>query len=223
MKLYGIPPTRAVRPIWLLNELGLDCEIIALNPIDPSDREKLRAVNPSVKVPVLVDEGLTLIESVAIMHFLAERYGKGRFIPSDVEARAQMHQWDLFLVTEIEQPLWRAALHTVIYPEAERNKSEIELAKRDCRKELAQIEAHLNNREFFAGKELSIADFNAAYTLDWADEEGLLQGLPNAQRFVTRMYDRPNAPVRIAEGFAYLRADEIAPRYRRDVMQERRA
>ncbi len=28
MKLYGVPPTRAIRALWLINELGLDCEMV---------------------------------------------------------------------------------------------------------------------------------------------------------------------------------------------------
>ncbi len=35
MKLYGTPPTRAIRVQWLLNELGVDCKVIGLNPLAP--------------------------------------------------------------------------------------------------------------------------------------------------------------------------------------------
>ena len=34
MKLYGVPPTRAIRPIWVLNELELECEIVSIFPFD---------------------------------------------------------------------------------------------------------------------------------------------------------------------------------------------
>ena len=33
MKLYGTAPTRAIRVQWLLNELGIDCEVVAVNPL----------------------------------------------------------------------------------------------------------------------------------------------------------------------------------------------
>lgn len=222
LTLYGVPPTRAIRPIWLLNALALDCEIVNIFPFDEASTREVSAVNPVGLIPYLVDGDITLSESVAIMIHLAEAHGDGRFIPSDAAGRAAMNQWNFFLVTEIEQPLWRAGLHLVIYPEEERNESEIALAYRDCRRFLEPLEAHLEGREFLVRDEPTVADFNAAYTLDWAGSEDLLDASPNCRAFVERMYARPDAPVRIAEGFAYLNAGETAPRYRRDVSKERR-
>lgn len=217
LTLYGVPPTRAVRPIWLLNELGLDCEIVSIFPFDKDSTRAVKAINPVGLVPYLVDGDITVSESVAIMLHLAEVHGGGRFVPSDAAGRAAMNQWNFFLVTEIEQPLWRASLHQVIYLEKERNQSEIALAYRDCRRFLEPLEAHLEGREFLVGDEPTAADFNAAYTLDWADSTDQLDASPNCRAFVERMYARPAAPVRIAEGFAYLNAGETAPRYRRDM------
>ncbi len=53
MKLYGTPPTRAIRVQWLLNELGVECEVIGLNPLAPDTA--FLALNPAGKLPVLVD------------------------------------------------------------------------------------------------------------------------------------------------------------------------
>src|SRR3546814_6714422 len=83
---------------------------------------------------------------------------------------AQMYRWIFFLVTEIEQPLWRIARHTFIYPEAKRLPQDVALARRDCLAMVAVLERHMAEREFMAGDRLSVADFNAAYTLDWANE-----------------------------------------------------
>ena len=216
MKLYGIPPTRATRPIWLLNELGLDCEIV---PVDLPEGEHFGdaflAINRFGKVPALVDGDVRIAESAAISLYLAERYGNGRFIPSDARERAEMMQWIFFLVTEIEQPLWREALHTAIYPEQERRPEEIALARRDCRRMLVPLEAHMTRRTWFVGSEPTVADFIAASTLDWAREAGLLDASPAAAAFVERMYARDTAPPTIEEGFATLYAGGIPDRYRR--------
>jgi glutathione S-transferase len=217
LTLYGVPPTRAIRPIWLLNELGLDCEIVSIFPFDEDSTRAIKAINPVGLVPYLVDGDIIVSESVAIMLHLAEAHGSGRFVPSNAAGRAAMNQWNFFLVTQIEQPLWRAGLHQEIYPERERNQSEIALAYRDCRRFLEPLEAHLDGREFLVGDEPTIADFNAAFTLDWAGSDDQLDASPNCRAFVERMYARPAAPVRIAEGFAYLNAGETAPRFRRDI------
>ncbi|WP_296164983.1 glutathione S-transferase family protein [uncultured Brevundimonas sp.] len=224
MKLYGTPPTRATRPIWLLNELEIDCEIVPLDiPAGEHQGAAFLDINPFGKAPALVDGDLAMAESVAIMMYLAEAHGGGRFLPTDASERALMHQWNLFLVTEIEQPLWRMGLHTVIYPEAERIAADVPLARRDCLRMLAPLETHLEGRDHMVGSGLTVADFNAAYTLDWADEDGgLLETFPNCRRFVERMYARPKAPPRIAEAFFRLHTGEVPPCFRADIAPEQR-
>jgi len=205
MKLYGAPPTRALRVIWLLNELGLEYE---MRPVDilrgeTKDRD-FRTLNPAAKVPVLVDGSLVLTESAAIQLYLADKNPQSGFIPESVEDRAQMYRWIFFLVTEIEQPLWRIARHTVLYPEEKRLPQDIDLARQECVQMVAVLEQHMDKREFIVGDRLSVADFNAAYTLDWANEEKMLEGAPRLKNYLKSMYARPTAPLTIAEAMAGL-------------------
>lgn len=203
IKLYGTPPTRVLRVIWLLNELGLEYEI---HPVDllkgEARREDFLALNPAAKVPVLVDGDLVLTESAAIQLYLAEKHLEAGFIPESLQERAQMHRWIFFLMTEIEQPLWRIARHTFLYPEHERLPQDVEQAKRECREMVDVLEKHMQGREFIVGDRLGVADFNAAYTLDWVDEEKLLDNAPRLRDYLQTMYARPAAPMRIAEAFA---------------------
>lgn len=203
IKLYGTPPTRALRVIWLLNELGVEYEML---PIDVANGEcqedRFLALNPAAKVPVLVDGEHVLTESAAIQLYLADKYPEAGFIPDTVEDRGQMHRWIFFLMTEIEQPLWRIARHTFVYPESKRIPQDVELAKQECSEMLVVLEKHMADREFMVGDRVSVADFNAAYTLDWANEEELLEGMPNLKNYLKSMYARPAAPMTIAEGFA---------------------
>ncbi|MCE9664610.1 hypothetical protein LY622_14310 [Halomonas sp. M5N1S17] len=43
---------------------------------------------------------------------------------------------------------------------------------------------------------------NAAYTLDWANEENMLDGAPRLREHLASMYSRSTAPPTIAEAFA---------------------
>ncbi|WP_082446181.1 glutathione S-transferase family protein [Marinobacter lipolyticus] len=203
LKLYGTPPTRALRVIWLLNELGLEYE---LHPVDLLQGEQLRqdflSLNPAAKVPVLVDGSLVVTESAAIQLYLAEKYPQAGFIPEAMEDRAQMYRWIFFLVTEIEQPLWRIARHTLVYPEEKRLPQDVDLATQECMEMVAVLERHMAEREFLVGDRLSVADFNAAYTLDWANEEKMLDNAPRLRHYLKAMYARPTAPITIAEAFA---------------------
>lgn len=203
MKLYGAAPTRAIRVQWLLNELGIECEVVDANPLGGLDSEFLK-LNPAAKLPVLVDGDVAMTESAAIPLYLAEKHPEKRLIPADLADRAQMYRWIFFLVTEIEQPLWRIALNTAIYPEEDRVVADIPNATRDCKKMLGVFEGHMANRTFVVGERLSVADFIAAYTLDWADEAGMLGETPRLRAYLETMYARPTAPMTIKEGFAAL-------------------
>lgn len=207
MKLYGIPPTRALRAIWLINELGLDCEIVSVDlSVGEHQKEPFLSINPAGKVPVLVDGDVVVSESVAIQYYLAEKDPQQRFIPQNLKHRAEMHRWNFFLATDVEQPLWRIALNTAIYPEERRVAADVPNATQDCKAMLAVFERHMQARDFVAGDRLSVADFNAAYTIDWADEAGMLGDFPRLREWLKAMYARPKAPVTIKEGFEALGA-----------------
>lgn len=207
MKLYEFGPTRSIRARWMLQELGVDFEAI---PVNLQAREHRRAdfleLNPAAKVPVLVDGDLILNESVAIVLYLAEKYADRRFLPADPKARADCHRWMLFTVTELEQPLWRIARHTTLYPEQDRLPADVVLAGRDFAPMAAILENHMKDRTYVVGDGVTAADFVVAYTLDWAGEAQLLGECPTLSAYVERMYARPRAPRRIAEYFRAIRS-----------------
>lgn len=206
MKLYGTPPTRALRAIWLLNELEIPCEVVTVNMgVQEHLSPEFLAINPAGKLPALVDGDQVVTESAAIQLYLAEKHPEKGLIPAGLADRGQMLRWIFFLVTEIEQPLWRIALHTRIYGEDERRPEEVPLAARDCKKMIAVLEQHMQGRDYLAGDRLTVADFNAAYTLDWANEAAMLGEAPRLRTYLETLYARPKAPPTIAEGFAMIR------------------
>src|SRR5262245_24546715 len=99
MKLYGAPPTRALRVIWLLNELGVEYELHPVDVLRGEQRQQdFLRLNPAGKVPVLVDGSAVLSESVAIQLYLADKHPEAGFIPSAIEDRGQMYRWIFFMV-----------------------------------------------------------------------------------------------------------------------------
>lgn len=207
MKLYEFPPTRSIRPRWMLQELQVPFESVWVNLIkgEHRNREFLK-LNPAGKVPVLVDGDLVLNESVAIVLYLAEKYPEKGFLPTDAKGRAEVDRWLLFTVTELEQPLWRIAKHTSLLPEARRIPGDVVLAREDFRDMVPLIEAHLAGHEFVCGDRVTAADFVLAYTLDWANETNLLSAFPASVAYLERMYARPRAPLRIGEAFKQIQA-----------------
>jgi glutathione S-transferase len=203
MQLYEFPPTRSIRARWVLQELGVPFESHRVDLLAGEGRTPdFLKMNPAAKIPVLVDGSAIVTESVAIVVYLAEKYPEKKLYPSDLVGRSQANRWMLFVATELEQPLWRIAKHTVLYDEADRIPADIELAKRDFREMIPVLEAHLAGRDYVVGDAFSVVDAVTAYTLDWADMEELLGGAPRCKAYMERMYQRPNAAMRIREAFA---------------------
>jgi glutathione S-transferase len=169
-------------------------------------RPEFLKINPAGKLPVLVDGGLVLTESVAIVLYLAEKYPDKNLIPTGLPQRAELYRWLLFAATELEQPLWRIARQTSLYPEERRLPADVALAREDFEPMARVLEAHMERRQFVVGDSVTVGDFVLAYTLDWANEAGLLEGFPNLLGYVARMYARPQAPPRIAQAFASINA-----------------
>lgn len=207
MKLYGFGPTRSLRALWGLKELGLEFEFVQVNlQAGEHRRPEFLAINPAGKVPVLVDGDLVIPESAAIVLYLAEKYPEKGLMPATLQQRAQVYRWIMFAMTELEQPLWRMAKHTFLYPEHKRLPQDIDLAREDFIAMASVLDHHMKGRQFIVGVRISAADCVTAYLMDWANERHLLDGLPNLKAYLQRMYERSTAPQRIAEAFASIRA-----------------
>ena len=207
MRLYEFPPTRSIRVRWTLQELGVPFESVTVNLIAGDHRKpEFLALNPAAKIPVLVDGDVVLTESVAAVMYLADKYPEQGLLPSSLAARGQAYRWLLFAATELEQPLWRIARHTNLYPEDQRLPADVAIAAREFVEMAAVLARHMEGREFIVGAHAGVVDFVTAYTLDWANEARLLGDYPGLRAYMERMYARPKAPLRIAAAFASLRS-----------------
>ncbi len=203
MKLYEFGPTRSIRARWTLQELGVDFESVTVNLLQGEHHSpEFLAINPAGKLPVLVDGDRVITESAAIPLYLAEKYPAKGLIPTDPAARGELYRWLMFAVTELEQPLWRITRNTRLYPEDMRLPGDVVIAGREFKDMAAILEKHMHGRPFVAGDRVSIADFVTAYTLDWGNEAQLLGECPRLLAYMERMYQRPQAPMRIAAAFA---------------------
>jgi glutathione S-transferase len=74
---------------WLLCQLaGLEVEEQAVSIDDPANRAELLLLAPSVLVPRLTQNGVSVWDTLAIAEYLAERYPKAGMLPADRAARA---------------------------------------------------------------------------------------------------------------------------------------
>jgi glutathione S-transferase len=81
----------SLRPWLLMTHSGIAFEEVKLRIAEAEDspfKTTLAAISPAGRVPVLVDDGLSVWESLAIVEYLAERFPDKALWPADVRARA---------------------------------------------------------------------------------------------------------------------------------------
>ncbi|KAH3920719.1 hypothetical protein HBH56_008930 [Parastagonospora nodorum] len=94
--LYFLQASRCIRTAWLLEELGLDYELVFSDRVNQKAPEdfKLASGNPLGKFPTIKDGKLTIGESGAINDYLCETYDKeGKLLPTDPAQRVKVRQW----------------------------------------------------------------------------------------------------------------------------------
>src|SRR5947207_6587413 len=100
MKLYHFPSPNPQKVTFALQELGLDCEIV---PVDLAKGEQRQpdflALNPFGRVAVLVDDGVELWESDAVVAYLGEK--TGQLWARSAAGRADVLKWLFFLLLRV--------------------------------------------------------------------------------------------------------------------------
>jgi GST-like protein len=192
--LYSWKTSNGKKASIMLEECGLDYNIHPIN-IGQDDQftPEYTAINPNAKIPAIIDqEGpdgrpYTVIESGAILMYLAEKTGK--FMPAEMAARYEVIQWLMFQMGGIG-PIFgqvhhfkRAAKEQVPYA--------INRYDTECRRLYGVLDSRLEGRDYLAG-ELSIADFATlpwVFRFDWQEVD--LNDFPNVKRWYDVLMARP--------------------------------
>ena len=106
---YSLAPN-PMKVALMLEETGTPYEAI---PVDTrkghQHAPEFRAINPNAKVPAIVDDGVPMFDSNAILLYLAEKHGK--FLPKDAPGnRARLLSW-LFFVASGVGPFFGQSVH----------------------------------------------------------------------------------------------------------------
>lgn len=193
MKIYHAPNTRAVRVVWLFEELGLPYELESFKLGDPSMRAPdYLKVHPMGLVPALDDGAVTIFESGAIVQYVLAKHGAGRLVP-DVDSPdfAAYLQWLHYAEGMIMPPVNTIVVETILLPEERRNQTNVDRATKLLTRMLGAVESGLEGREFLAGA-FSGADIMTGHACIVASRLGAdLSGAPNVAAYVERLNARP--------------------------------
>ncbi|HZR80454.1 MAG TPA: glutathione S-transferase family protein [Candidatus Binatia bacterium] len=192
IKLYGVPRSRAMRSLWMLEELGVPYENVKTNFVTGETRRpEYLAINPNGRVPALEDGDVRLFESLAINLYLARKYDRGLW-PKTVEDEGRAFQWSIWAMTELEEPVVTCLVHRAFLPEAQRDPKKADDAARRFAKPLGVLESALAGRAWLAGESFTVADLNVASVLTWAALARLdLSSAPAASAWLARCTARP--------------------------------
>lgn len=161
-KLIGVRATRAFRPLWMLEELGVAYEHVPAAPRSP----EVTAHSPLGKVPVLVDGDQAIADSMAILTYLSDKHGAFTHRAGTL-ARAWQDAWTFRLLDEVDSLLWTAARHSFILPEDQRVPAVKDSLKVEFSRNLERIAQEMSS-DCLTGDEPTVPDFLLAHCLGWA-------------------------------------------------------
>jgi glutathione S-transferase len=156
MKLFDSafsPFARKVRMV--LEHKGLQFEVV--DGLLKSSHAALQAVNGRVEVPVLADDGITIVNSADIIAYLEFRYPEKPVYPSDPAARVQARAWERTADTLIDAVLVNLSYWKLLDRHDTIPAGLLEKARADMGPAYAALERDLTGKEFVCGA-LSIAD-----------------------------------------------------------------
>ena len=162
IKIFGHPQTSAGRCYWTLEEIGLEYEAVPVNMREKEHKtEEFLGRNPNGKVPYLEDGGLVLWESMAIDHYLAEKYRPG-LLGKDIKEKAKVIQWSFWSLAEYQKPMIDLFIQEVFVPEGQKDVVVMTKSKERIEALNRILDSHLNKKTFMVGEDFTLADLHVA-------------------------------------------------------------
>ncbi len=204
--VHHLNNSRSQRILWLLEELGLEYEIVK-HQRDPKTMlapASLKAIHPLGKSPVIVDGDTMVAESGAIIEYLVERYGEGKFVPAAGTKDKLRYTYFLHYA---EGSAMTPLLMKLIFDKVETSPMPFfakPIAKAIARKvkssyvnpqilsHLQYLEGELEKTSWFAGRSFSAADIQMSFVIEAAGARGGLdKKYPKLSHYLERIHARP--------------------------------
>lgn len=203
IKLYAFDTPNGRKISVALEEMGLpyEVQVVDITQGEQNAPDFLK-ISPNNKIPAITDSDgpggkpISVFESGAILYYLAEKAGK--FWPKDLAGRVAVMEWLMFQMGGFGPMPGQVHHFIAMKNEAERSYG-LQRFMAETRRLYGVMDRRLADNTFFAGKELSIADF-AILGWAWRHERHKvdLADFPHVQRWYQGLMARPA----VARGFA---------------------
>ncbi len=216
--VHHLNNSRSQRILWLLEELGLDYEVVK-HMRDPATNlapPELLSVHPLGKAPVIRDGDLVLAESGAIIQYVLERYGNGRLEPAPgTPERVRYLYWlhytegtamPLLLLHVIFDQIEKAKVPFFIRPVTRGIAGRLKqmLVEPQLKRNYDLMEAELGKSDWFSGPEITAADIHISFAVEAAvSRSGLDRRWPRVMSWLDRVHARPAWVRAVERGGAY--------------------
>jgi glutathione S-transferase len=185
----GRGETKDLRAQWALEEIGLPYRVHALDHAGGElDGDAYSRISPFHQAPVIDDDGFVVAESAAIVLYLAEKAGK--LIPADVQGRTQVVQWCFAAVSTVGTTLVCIEISEMFDPGKAAHKLHAEMPKL-ARRWLGDVERRLQDREWIACADFTVADIMMASVLRGIRKSDLMEPFPRIKAYYERCHARP--------------------------------
>ena len=217
LTVHHLYSSRSQRVLWMLEELGVEYDLrrYERNRETMLAPPELRAVHPLGKSPVVTDGTMTLAESGAILEYLVERYGNGKFAPPPgTPERLRYTYWMHYaegsampplLLKLVAQRIAGAPVPFFVKPVARKIAASLQTSFVDPQLSLhfGYIADELKATGWFAGADFTAADVQMSFPLEAGVQRADASRYPAVAAFLERIHARP----------AYQRALERGGRY----------
>ena len=201
IRIYGGGGTRSLKVAWMAEEMGLDYEIRPVKLFTGVPDEEFDELNPGGFVPAMVDGEVRMIESVAIMEYLAARYGPTPLAPPPESPNFPAYQQYLhYGEASLGGPLAVVLGTRFLAPEEEKQNWGAMAAIETVVRRSAVAARTLKSSPYLAGEAFTAADISVSYVLNLGVFLGFSDRYdPVIGEYLKRVQERPAYKAAVAK------------------------
>lgn len=193
LTLYHCAHARSLRPLWCLEEMQLDYDLVNL-PFPPRVFAKeYKQINPLGTIPFLIDGATRMSESSGICHYLTQRYGPTDLAVSvDEPDFGAFLNWLYFSDATLTFPQTLVLRYTELEPEDRRQPQVSDDYASWFAGRLRHVETALDGKSYLVADRFTIADIAIAYALHLASRLPPVEPMltPHCRAYLDRMRAR---------------------------------